>query len=67
MTEAQALVELCKAGYSIEDAEAELDEIKRQGLPLEVATKMLADTKRNEGDTRVFELDEDGHMVDRLV
>ena len=67
MTEAQALVELCKAGYNVEDAEAELAEIKRQGLPLEVATKMLAETKKNEGTSRIFELDKDGHMVDRLV
>jgi hypothetical protein len=67
MTLVEGIDRLCKIGRTVEQAQAELEQADKDGLPRDLYVEMQEFEAKGKGETRVYELNEEGHMVDRLI
>lgn len=67
MTMIEAIERLYKAGRTLEEAKAEVEKAEKDGLPLDLYVELMEKDARERGETRVYELNAEGHMVDRII
>lgn len=67
MERAQALERLTNAGFSLADAESTLNEAERLNIPFDVQVRLCEKMTAGQGETRVYGLDKDGHVVDTVI
>lgn len=67
MTMIEAVERLYKAGRTLEEAKAEVEKAEKDGLPLDLYVELMEKDARERGETRVYELNAEGHMIDRII
>ena len=67
MTMVEGIDRLVKLGRTVQEAQAELEQADNDGLPRELYVEMQEFEAKGKGETRVYELNEEGHMVDRII
>ena len=67
MTLVEGIDRLCKIGRTLQEAQAELEQADKDGLPRDLYVEMQEFEAKGKGETRVYELNEEGHIVDRII
>ena len=67
MTMVEGIDRLVKLGRTVQEAQAELEQADKDGLPRDLYVEMQEFEAKGKGETRVYELNEEGHMVDRII
>ena len=67
MTMVEGIDRLVKLGRTVQEAQAELEQADKDGLPRDLYVEMQEVEAKGKGETRVYELNAEGHMVDRII